>query len=88
LAAKILKSTGNITHVINNLVKHKLVERRRDDDDRRYVTVHLTESGCRLIGQFFPQHVRRVVKMLDCLTVEEQNELARLCKKIGRKNSP
>src|SRR4051794_22640586 len=41
IAAKILKSTGNITLVIDNLEKRGLVRRVRDTEDRRYLTVHL-----------------------------------------------
>ena len=83
IALRILKSTGNITHVIGNLVKHDLVERRRDHDDRRCVTVHLTQKGRKLIHGFFDKHVARVVETFACLTPEEQSELARLCKKLG-----
>ena len=43
IAAKILKSTGNITLVIDNLEKQGLVKRERTSEDRRYLTVKLTE---------------------------------------------
>src|SRR5512137_147164 len=36
IAAKILKSTGNITLVIDNLEKNGLVRRERDSEDRRF----------------------------------------------------
>lgn len=83
IAAKILKSTGNITHVIDNLAKRGLVERQRDQDDRRYITVHLTADGRALIQNSIDNHVTRVVDAFACLTPDEQTELARLCKKVG-----
>ena len=83
LAEKILKSSGNMTLVIDNLVKRDLVERRRDDRDWRYVNVHLTEKGQALIDEIFPTHVQQVLKTFTCLSYEEQKSLAALCRKVG-----
>ena len=59
LAAKILKSTGNLTMVVDHLEERGLVERRRDTGDRRFITVHLTEAGEALIGGIFVGACRR-----------------------------
>lgn len=83
LAEKILKSGGNMTLVIDNLVKRDLVERVRDQEDRRFVTVHLTETGRSLVRRIFPRHVSIVVRAFSCLTLEEQAQLERLCRKVG-----
>jgi MarR family 2-MHQ and catechol resistance regulon transcriptional repressor len=83
LAAKILKSSGNLTLVIDNLVKRGLVDRERDEADRRYITVCLTEKGHGLIGDIFPGHVEHVVKAIGVLTAGEQRQLAALCRKLG-----
>ncbi len=83
LAAKILKSSGNLTLVIDNLVKRGLVERERDDTDRRYITVCLTEAGHQLVNDIFPHHVRYVLDTIGVLTPEEQHQLAALCRKLG-----
>ncbi len=83
LAAKILKSTGNITMVIDNLVKQNLVRRARDHDDRRFITIHLTESGQLLIEKVFPSIMVAIVKEMSILKEGEQDELAKLCRLIG-----
>jgi len=83
LASKILKSTGNITMVVDNLEKQGLVERIRDEQDRRHYSVRITAKGSALITSFFPGHVRRIVKEMSVLTKEEQDELGRLCRKVG-----
>ena len=83
LAAKILKSSGNLTLVIDNLVKRSLVERERDQADRRYLTIHLTEAGCQLMDDIFPRHIEYVVEAISVLTPEEQQQLAGLCRKLG-----
>jgi len=83
LAQKILKSTGNITFVLDNLVKRDLVRRERDTEDRRFITIHLTAQGDALIRQIFPAHVEIVTREVGVLTTEEQRTLGQLCRKAG-----
>jgi MarR family transcriptional regulator, 2-MHQ and catechol-resistance regulon repressor len=85
LGAKLLRSSGNVTMVVDNLEKRGLVRRERGGEDRRYVTVHLTAEGRRLIGRLFPKHVARVVAEMSILTPAEQEELGRLCRKLGKR---
>jgi MarR family transcriptional regulator, 2-MHQ and catechol-resistance regulon repressor len=82
IARKILKSTGNITMVIDNLEKRGLVVRLRNDKDRRYFTIRLTAAGEELIGQCFPDHARRIAGIMTILTDNEQESLIGLCKKL------
>jgi MarR family 2-MHQ and catechol resistance regulon transcriptional repressor len=83
LSKKLLKSSGNVTMVVDNLEKRGLVERQREGEDRRFVTVHLTEEGRRLISEIFPDHVTAIVDEMSILTGPEQEELGRLCRKLG-----
>jgi MarR family 2-MHQ and catechol resistance regulon transcriptional repressor len=87
LASKILKSTGNITMVVDNLEKRGLVERVRDEKDRRHYSVRITPKGSTLIGSFFSGHVTRIVREMSALSKAEQDELGRLCKKVGLQGS-
>jgi MarR family transcriptional regulator, 2-MHQ and catechol-resistance regulon repressor len=84
LGWKLLRSNGNITVVVSNLVRRGLVRRTRRADDRRYVTVALTDKGRRLIGGMFPRHVRHILREMSALTITEQAELGRLCRQLGR----
>lgn len=83
VAAKILKSTGNITLVIDNLEKQGLVKRERSLEDRRYCTVLLTEKGRSVIEAAFAEVEAAIVKEMSALTDEEQEILGKLCKKLG-----
>lgn len=85
IAAKILKSTGNITMVIDNLEKSGLVRRERDMEDRRFMTVYLTERGTELIGNVFADVQNAIVADMATLTANEQETLGGLCKKLGLK---
>jgi MarR family 2-MHQ and catechol resistance regulon transcriptional repressor len=85
LGKKLLKSSGNVTMVVDNLEKQGFVERRREGEDRRFVTVHLTEKGRGFIAGIFPRHVAAIVEEMGVLSPSEQEELGRLCRKLGRR---
>ena len=84
LAGKILRSSANLTLVIDNLVKRGLATRERREDDRRTVRISLTDAGRDLIAGLMPPHVAGVVAEFEVLSAEEQATLAALCRKVGR----
>jgi len=87
LADKVLKSAGNMTTVVDNLERRGLVERRREGDDRRVVTVYLTTSGEKLIREVFPRVVGVLVHAFSALTASDQDQLAALCRRLGTAES-
>ena len=87
ICAKLLKSSGNITLVIDNLERRGLVHRQRDSEDRRVVIVSLTEQGRELIERIFPGHVKAIEEQMSVLTPEEQATLGYLCRKLGKQES-
>jgi len=84
LAKKLLRSKGNLTLVLENLEKAALIGRKRSGEDRRFVTVELTKKGRRLIAGMFPRHAALIAKAFRALTAAEQEELRRLCRKLGK----
>jgi MarR family 2-MHQ and catechol resistance regulon transcriptional repressor len=83
LGQKLLKSGGNITLVIDNLLKNGLVEKVTDPNDRRAVIISLTKKGREFIEDLFPQHLERIKEEFSVLTSEEKEQLALICKKLG-----
>lgn len=83
LALKLLRSCGSVTSVIAGLEKRALVKRERGAEDSRFVRVSLTPKGRALIGTLFPAHAREIAERFSALTREEQEELRRLCRKLG-----
>ena len=85
LGAKLLKSGGNVTMIVNNLEKRGLVPRSRSGKDRRRVTVRLTRRGRVLIGRVFPVVLAGIVREMGLLGPAEQEELRRLCRIVGKR---
>ncbi len=85
LGTKILRSSGNITMVVDNLERRGLVTRNRGGEDRRMVTVRPTAEGRRLIREVFPRHAGGILREMSVLSPAEQEELGRLCRKLGKR---
>ena len=83
LCEKILRSGSNVTTVVDNLERDRLVTRERDQVDRRVQIVKLTDDGKARVAEALPVHVARITKALGSLTSEEQFDLGRLCRKLG-----
>lgn len=84
LCQKNLSSGGNMTVVVDNLVKEGLVERIQSPDDRRAYIVKLTEKGSKLFQDIFVQHAKFVTDLIySALSEEEISKLAGLLKKLG-----
>ena len=86
IGEKILRSSGNITMVVDNLEKRGLVKRKRSEVDRRYFIIHLTNQGHKRISSIFPRHAAVIAAEMNVLSEREQETLSRLCKKIGLGN--
>ncbi|BDP41855.1 MarR family transcriptional regulator [Deinococcus aetherius] len=83
LAEKILRSSGNLTMVIDNLERDGLVRRERDLQDRRVMNVFLTDSGEALVDRVLPAHVRGIRRVFQVLDPAEMAQLTELTRKLG-----
>lgn len=84
LASKLLRSGASTTSVVEGLEKRGLVVRQRTEEDKRFVRVALTGKGRKLIQDLFPEHAATLARLLGALAPAEQDELRRLCRKLGR----
>ena len=84
LAARVFKSSGNMTLVIDNLEKLGLVSRQPDPDDRRVSLVNLTSLGKQTVSVIFPQHAAAVARLFEVLSAEEQRKLGEILRKLGK----
>ncbi len=84
LCSKNLSSGGNMTVVVDNLVRDGLVDRAQSADDRRAYIVKLTVKGMKLFDDIFVRHARYVTELVDsALSDQEIAQLSPLLKKLG-----
>ncbi len=81
---KILSTGGNMTVVINNLVKNGYITKYPDPSDRRANRVALTKAGQKLMETNFPKHVKNINAIFSVLKDEEKMQLMMLLKKLAR----
>lgn len=84
LAGLVDASVSNMTGIVDRLEQHGLVERVRDDRDRRVVLVRATGTGtarCEEIEGLRREHLRRLIGTLDgrerAIVLEAAQALAR-----------
>lgn len=73
-----------MTLLVDALEKRTWVKRIRSVEDRRYIQVQLTSKGEAFITRTFPTQVDHIVEEFSVLDPAEQDELGRLCKKLGK----
>lgn len=64
LTRELLVTGGNVTVIVDRLVRQGLAERRPVPEDRRAVRVRLTRPGQRLMRRAIPRHRRDVESLL------------------------
>ena len=80
---KILSTGGNMTVVIDNLVKVNLVKRCSDPKDRRVNLISITDEGRSHISDIFPKHIENINQIFSNLTSVEKINLISLLKKLS-----
>ena len=82
LAAECDLAKGTLTGMVSTLERQDLVARRRLAEDRRRVTVTLTDVGSETIAALFPRFNTFEGLMTAGLTEEQKLELARLLRVV------
>ncbi|MBU4566307.1 MAG: MarR family transcriptional regulator [Desulfarculus sp.] len=82
VAKEMYLSQATVTGILDRLEKRRLVERRRDQADRRKVSLHLTQEGITAVKQApLPLH-ERFASRLEALTAAERDEIERVLDKV------
>lgn len=84
LAQKMGMSTAGATGLIDRLVRSELVERTRDENDRRVVWIRLSEEGARQFGHACAQRRAILAELFAALTPDEVAQLVNLFEKVSR----
>lgn len=84
LAEMSLVTTGGVTLRVDRLEQAGLVERERDQNDRRVVYARLTAKGKEVFDAAATEHFANENRMLAELSATERTELADLFRKLER----
>lgn len=74
--------SGALTRVIDQLESRGLLERRRSEEDRRVVRLHLTKLGSKTVESLIPLVTGRLNSALGGFSTTEVSELTRLLGKL------
>ena len=72
LATAVLIGRGSLTRLVDHLVETGLVERRRDNIDRRIIRVSLTATGRRRFGRAARVHLNGIATLIEGPLCPEQ----------------
>jgi DNA-binding MarR family transcriptional regulator len=73
---------ATITGLLDGLERDGLVQRQPYPDDRRMLSVHLTDKGRQLLFQMLPDHFCRTTGLMANLTDKEKKTLIELLGKL------
>ncbi len=79
----LMLTSSGATKRLDRLERAGLVERAPDPDDRRGVTITLTEAGHELIDRVTEAHLANEARLLAGLSAREREQLAGLLRKLG-----
>ena len=77
---------GNVTGIVDRLVRQGYVTRDRSDKDRRVVLVKLTDKGSSLVKKVRPKFHRMVDDVMSVLSADEIETLTHLLRKVSRRD--
>ncbi|OGS23166.1 MAG: hypothetical protein A2252_02835 [Elusimicrobia bacterium RIFOXYA2_FULL_39_19] len=67
-------SAPMMTHIIDKLESSGLVQRTRDESDRRIIKIAPTKKGKDMIRKFDEEHIKRTIEFINQLDEKEQAE--------------
>ena len=88
IAEALGRSKAQMTAIIDALAARDLVRRERHATDRRYITVHLTDAGGKMLELATPARSAAIIELMSELTGEQKSRLARLCRRLLRVLDP
>jgi DNA-binding MarR family transcriptional regulator len=83
IAEQVHLAVSSVTPTVDKLVEKKLVRRERSEEDRRIVTVVLTEKGQKIYQMEVESYMRLSASILQALDDQEQEQFLRYFRKVA-----
>jgi MarR family transcriptional regulator, organic hydroperoxide resistance regulator len=84
LAAEANVTKGTLTGVLDTLEGRNLVQRRRHVEDRRLVSVGLTDEGCEVIARIYPRFNEQETLVAGLMTAPQRRAVAAGLRRVVR----
>ena len=75
---------GTMTGLLAGLERSGLVKRDEHPEDRRMLSIELTEAALDLFERILPERINRIMEFMSSLTQEEQHQLRAFLEKMER----
>ena len=75
---------GTMTGLLAGLERSGLVKRDEHPEDRRMLSIELTEAALDLFERILPERINRIMEFMSPLTLEEQHQLRAFLEKMER----
>ncbi len=83
LRERVLIPSSSMTYVLDQLCQKKLIERVKNEEDKRNFLIRLTNEGFKYTFKIIPEHYEQMEKVFDVLSDDEIENLQVLLKKLG-----
>ena len=74
---------GNMTGMVDRLIRDKYVERNSDPRDRRIVRVNITRKAVEKVKKILDHKIRAMKQMFGILSAKEMQDLFKILEKIA-----
>jgi DNA-binding MarR family transcriptional regulator len=76
-------AVSSVTPIVDKLVEKKLVKRERSEEDRRIVSVELTDKGAKIYQMEVESYMRLSSSILQALSTSEQDKFLGYFRKVS-----
>jgi DNA-binding MarR family transcriptional regulator len=81
ISARLIRTRGTVTGLLDSLEKRGYIERRPDPEDRRMTRIEITASGRKVLDDVLPGLWRHEARLLGHLTKKDKQALLTLIEK-------
>jgi DNA-binding MarR family transcriptional regulator len=82
IATRLGVTRGNMTGLVDCLLKHGLVKKYQDTEDRRQVWIEMTPKAEAYLKEIMPEHFKRIAKFMSAISREEGEQLIKIARKL------
>ncbi len=88
LALGLGRSKAQMTAIVDALEGRGLVRRERHADDRRFISIYLTDAGRQAWRHATPKRTEAIIGVMSELSSEQRARLTRLCRRLLKALDP